>query len=275
MPNRAGSFGQAKLLPIAAALAIFSIVSLPAQDLPQWVMQLSRIKRQAKAELLRLPNFTCLETINRFHAQSGSEVFKPLDIVRVDVAFVDGKEVVAPVHGAAAFQEMDLHSVLHGGLIGTGAFSAISRNLFVNDNARTTGWAEEKLQDRPALRYNFVIPERVAGYTLTSRSASAKVGLEGSFWVDAASLELLRIDEHVIDVPATLDIRDSSTSVTYARTRIGASDVLLPRTAESAITEIGGWRGKNLIEFSACREYVAESVISFDSSDGPPPAKKK
>ena len=273
---------EVKLLPIAAGIA--AVITMPggsplcAQDLPQWVLQLSRIKRQAKAELLRLPNFACLETINRFQRYPGSEVFKPLDTVRLDVAFVEGKELVSSAGGAGGFQEMDMRTVGRGGVIGTGAFAAVARNLFVNDNGRTTGWAEERILERPALRYDFVIAEMLAGYTVTSGGAVAKVGIEGTFWADAETLELLRVEEHAVDIPSSLGIQGTSTTVTYARTRIGASDVLLPRSAETVIVNLDGWRGRNAIEFTGCREYVADSVIRFDSVDPPPPvppAKKK
>lgn len=266
-----------KLLPIAAGIAMLGS-ALCGQDLPQWVLQLSRIKRQAKAELVRLPNFACVETINRFQKQPSSAVFKPLNTVRMDVAFVDGKELVAPVGGTGAFQEMDMRALSYGGVIGTGAFAAVARNLFVNDTGRTTGWGEERILERPALRYDFVIPEMQAGYTITSGFASASVGIEGTFWADAETLELLRVEEHAVDIPPSLGIQDTSTTVTYARTHIGASDVLLPRWAETVLTNTNGWRGRNEIEFTGCREYVADSVIRFDSVDPSPPslpAKKK
>jgi hypothetical protein len=270
---------EVKLLPIAVGLAMLGGSALCGQDLPQWVLQLSRIKRQAKAEVLRLPDFACVETINRFQRQPGSEVFKPMDTVRMEVAFVDGKELVSPVGGSGAFQEMDLGALVRGGgVIGTGAFSAMARNLFVNDNGRVTGWEEERILERPAIRYDFVIPEMMSGYRVSSAGASGTVGLEGAFWADAETLELLRIEERAVDIPLNLDIRDISTTVTYARTHIGASDVLLPRWAETLMTHTNGWRGRNAIEFSGCREYVAESVIRFDSVEAPPPTappKKK
>jgi hypothetical protein len=196
----------------------------------------------------------------------------------MDVAFVDGKELVAPVGAAGAFQEMDIRRLSYGGVIGTGAFSAVARNLFVNDNGRTTGWGEERILETPALRYDFVVPEMQAGYTISSGSATASVGLEGTFWADAETLELLRVEEHAVDIPPGLGIQDTSTTVTYARTRIGASNVLLPRWAETVVINTDGWRGRNAIEFTNCREYVADSVIRFDSVDlapPAPPAKKK
>ena len=260
---------------MAAGLAMLGGGALSGQDLPQWVLQLSRVKRQAKSEQSRLPNFACIETFNRSHSQPNSREFKPIDTIRMDVAFVDGRELVAPVGSSGGFQEMDLQKWSTGGIMGTGAFSAVARNLFIHDNGRVTGWAEERIFDRPALRYDFVVPEMLAGYSITSNGRVGSVGLAGSFWADAETLELLRIDEHAVDIPPTLDVESTSTSVTYAKVRIGSSDVRLARTAETEIVNKSGWRGRNVIEFSGCREYVANSVIHFDSVEPEPPPKKK
>ena len=122
---RTGREKEVKLLPIAAALAMLGGTALPGQDLPQWVLELSRIKRQAKAELIRLPNFACVESINRFERAPGSEVFKPADTIRLEVAFVEGKELFAPVGGAGGFQEPQLSELARGargGALSTGAF---------------------------------------------------------------------------------------------------------------------------------------------------------
>jgi len=262
-----------RLQAIAAAVAILCASPLYEQDLPDWVLQLSRVKRKAKAELQRLPDFACAETINRFERRPRTDIYRPIDTVRLDVAFVGGKEMVAPAGGTGSFQEMDLKRMAYGGAMGTGAFSAVARNLFVNDNGRTTAMVEDRILDRPALRFSFVVPVNQAGYTISSATAVGSVGLEGTFWADAENHNLLRIEERAVDIPLELDIADTTTVVTYAMTKIGPSEVLLPRSARTILTNTNGWQGRNEIEFTNCREYVAESVIRFDT-DAPPPKKK-
>ena len=159
--------------------------------------------------------------------------------------------------------------------MGTGAFTAVARNLFVNDGGRTTGWGEEQLGDRATLWYGFVIPEMLNGYQVSSAGGSANVGERGKFWVDAQTLELLRIEDHADDIPAVLEIQDIVTTISYAKVRIGSSDLLLPQVAEMVLTNSNGLQRKNVTEFSNCREYASESVIRFDASDGPLPAPKK
>jgi hypothetical protein len=59
-----------------------------AQELPPEVLLLARIKSHMREELSNLPNYTCLETITRFHKEPGSRSkfrgqFLPMDMVRL------------------------------------------------------------------------------------------------------------------------------------------------------------------------------------------------
>ncbi len=260
-----------KLLPIA--LALLGVSALPSQELPQWVLSLSKIKRQARAELAHIPNYACLETVNRFQKTARGVLFKPLDTLRIEVAFIGNQELFAP-EGASQFQDVDLSTFLSGGAIGTGVFTSIARNLFVNDGGRTTGWGEERLGDRAALWYTFEIPEMFKAYKLSGPGGSAYVGEQGKFWVDAETLDLLRIEERAVDIPPTLSMRDVATTITYAKAPIGATLLLLPQRAETLVTDTDGAQNRNITEFSNCREYSSESLIRFgpDDPEAKPPA---
>jgi len=267
-----------KLLSIGVALAVLGSPALHSQDdgLPPWVLTLSKIKRQAKAELQRTPNYSCLETIDRSQKLPGAQPFKPLDTLRIEVAFIDGKELFAP-QGAGQFQDVDLSAFMSGGSLGTGAFTSVARNLFVNSGGLTTGSGEEKLGDRATIWYGYKMPELSNAYRLQGPGGEAYVGEEGRFWVDANSLELLRIEDRAVDIPEYLRIRDVTTAIVYGKVQIGPSPVLLPRMAETLVTDADGHQDRNVTEFTNCREYRSESLIRFgpDDSDTKPPVKKK
>ena len=249
-----------------------------SDGLPPWVLALSRIKRQAKAEFERIPNYACLETIDRSQKLPGAQSFKPLDVLRVEVAFIGGKEMFAP-EGATQFQDVDLAAFMGKGSFGTGAFSATARNLFVNDAGLTTGSGEDKLGGRATLWYGFKIPQIADSYLLQGPAGQAYAGEEGKFWVDANSLELLRIEDHATDIPEFIGFKDVTTTIVYNKVQIGPSIVRLPQVAETVITNPAGRQEKNVTEFSKCREYRSESLIRFgtDDEDTKPPAipKKK
>ena len=267
---------EVKLLPIGVAFAMLALPA-PGQDgLPPWVLALSKIKRQAKPALERIPNYACLETVNRFQARTG-QPFKPLDTLRVEVAFIDGKELFAP-QGAGQFQDVDMSAIVSGGAFGTGAFTSLARNLFVNNAGLTTGWGEEELGGRKTLWYGYKIPEMSGAYKLQGPGGEAYVGQEGKFWVNAASLELLRIEDHAVNIPEYVKMREVVTAIVYNKVAIGPSMVLIPKTAETLVIAASGLQDRNVTEFTNCRQYSSESLIYFgpdDSAAKPPAAPKK
>jgi hypothetical protein len=64
---------------------------------------------------------------------------------------------------------------------------------------------------------------------------------------------------------------DSITIIDYARTRIGTADVLMPQTGDVHLIEFSGEENRNVVEFTHCRSFNAESSISFTSADSPAP----
>ena len=196
---------EVKLLSIGMALAMLAVPALHGQDgLPPWVLSLSKIKRQAKAELERIPNYACLETVNRFQTGRDGQVFKPLDTLRIEVAFIGGKELFAP-EGGKQFEDVELSAFVSSGSLGTGTFTTLARNLFVNNGGITAGWGEEKRGGKATLWYGYKISEMSGAYKLPGTGGEAYVGQEGKFWVDADSLQLLRIEDHAVDIPAVCE----------------------------------------------------------------------
>jgi hypothetical protein len=259
-----GKKEEVKLLPIA--LAVLGLSGVRSQELPQWVLTLSRIKRQAREELSRLPNYACQQNVRRFHKKPKGASFEPLDTLRLEVAFIGGKELFAPA-GAQQFEDIELSQFATAGALGTGAFTSTARNLFVNDGARTLGWGEEKLGERATLWYSYEFPEMYHAFQLSYSGKSAYVGERGKFWVDAKSLELLQIEDSAFDIPSYLGLRDVTTVVTYAKVSISGSMVRLPQIAEMLVTEAGGAQNKNITEFANCRVYGSQSVIRFGLDD--------
>jgi len=85
----------------------------------------------------------------------------------------------------------------------------------------------------------------------------------------------LRLEFHADEIPPELLYADISTTIYYNRVRIGESDVLLPQTADVRTTGVNGEDSRNLIEFTHCQGFHAESTLVFGaprdtaSSQGP------
>jgi hypothetical protein len=101
------------------------------------------------------------------------------------------------------------------------------------------------------------------------------VAAKGSFWFDPVSLDLLRLEVYGEDIPDSLRLDEAVIRNSYARARIGVSDALLPQRSEVTMTYFSGVTNRNVIEFSRCREYGAESKINFDAPPAPVPEVPK
>jgi hypothetical protein len=258
------------------ALAVLLAAALPGQDLPPGLLLLARVKQHARATFEHIPDYACLETVSRFERPRNGESFRRIDTLHLEVASVGGQEVFAR-EGAARFGDKDLRAFILWGAISSGAFSTTPLNLFVRDVARITPLLQEEIIAGTTLGFLFEESAMTAGFVVESGRSKGQAGLRGTFWVDPQTLDLVRIEEQAVDLPPMLLMRDLTTSINYARTRIGSSDPLLPQSAETVVTDFQGVRRKNEIEFTGCREYSSQSTIHFGAPvpEPPPPAPKK
>ncbi len=270
-----------KRLAVAVGLAALAWTGQSSQELPPWVLQLARIKQNVRSHLQHLPNCVCLETVERFRALRRPYRLTKLDTLRFEIASVDGKELFA-LPGSGKSQRGDVWAHVGSGFIGTGTFSGFLHTLFAAQEPRFTFRGEEDLparagkaeMKRQALRYDFEVSSLFTGYTLTLNARSGMIGFRGSFWADAGSLDLLRMELHAIEIPPVLaEVKSSDMTMDYARVRVGRSDVLLPRFAEMLVTYASGAQERNVVELSGCREFVSESTIQFFSTESSPPGE--
>jgi hypothetical protein len=256
-------------------------VSAAAQsDLPPEILLLSKIKRQARQDLIRIPNFTCLETIERTSRNSESKPFSAVDVILVEVAHAGDRELFA-WPGASRFENPDLGTMISSGLISNGEFVGHARSVFLGDYGIVRYAGMEEVRGRPAARYDYETSAAFSGYTVHNAGRDAVVGVKGSFWADSTNFGLLRLTAIATGISADVGIRRVATAVDYSRNRIGTGDYLLPQAAMVETDLDTGLEQRNRIEFTHCRQYSTESVLSFNDPDvelargpvSPPPGR--
>jgi hypothetical protein len=89
--------------------------------------------------------------------------------------------------------------------------------------------------------------------------------MKGSYWVDPETLDLLWLEVDADDIPPNLRLASATQTIDYARTRIGMRDVILPQSAKMRIVRLDGRESRNIVEFTHCRSFRAESTLSFDA----------
>lgn len=242
-------------------------VSGAGDPLPPHILNLARIERQMREQLSRLPNYTCLETIDRYVAPPRGRK-KPVDRIRISIALVGGKELYA--WPGAAFGEQRLSEMLNGGFTSEGDFASMARSVFVNRVAEVTYVGEEAAGSRRLLHYKFHIAQNRSAWSVKSGRVVGDVGAGGSFWADAESFDLVRMAYAAEELPPFSDYKRLEESAEFGRVRIGSDETLLPLSADLLSESFDGTIYQNHDEYSGCRQYSSESSISF--GDDPTPA---
>jgi hypothetical protein len=253
-------------------LAAFCTLTCAIANQPgprQETLDLVKVKRKVAETLAHLPDYTCLETIARSERQLDNASFKAIDAVRLEVTQIGDKEFYSP-QGDHKFQD-GVTQLVGTGLISTGQFALAARSVFIDTSPQIQFAGNEILKGRRVLKYDYRIPYLARGWTLTFGAQTVTVGAHGSFWADAATLDLMRLDKHADDIPPDLTFSEARTAVDYGRVRIGDTDVLLPQSAEVVLTLQNHETFINRTEFSQCRAYRAESSIHFGETPEPPP----
>jgi hypothetical protein len=254
-----------RTIPVAlAALCLHAQTVLPP-DLDA----LTQIRSRMLFNLKHQPNYTCVETIERFSRVKLTNKLKIVDTLRLEVALVEGREMFA-WPGSKKFEDSDLSQMVTSGAIGNGNFGTHAQAIFGTRAATFHYLGEENFQGRKSIRFDYIVPQMNSGYRIRVSTASAIVGYHGSFYADPLTHDMERIDVIADDIPPELLLTSAEDKIDYAVARIGEGDFLLPAQSELSMVGIRGGEEQNHVKFTSCRQFSGESVVTFDD----PPAGK-
>jgi hypothetical protein len=233
---------------------------------------LTKIRTRMIFNLQHQPNYTCVETIERSTRTKLTSKLKIIDTLRLEVALVDGKELFA-WPGSKKFEDSDVTQMITTGAIGNGNFGTLAQALFTTRSATFHYKGIEKLQGKNSNRFDYNVPQMLSGYRIRVSTASAIVGFHGSFYADAATHDIQRIEVNADDLPPALMLSSTSDKIEYAVARVGEGDFLLPAQSELSMVGWNGAEEHNHVKFSSCREFSGESVVTFgDAPESKPDA---
>lgn len=224
---------------------------------------LGRVRQVVAGMLVRLPNFTCLETLERSERMGGEKRFRLLDRLRLEVAYVNGQELYA-WPGSSKFDETALHSLITGaGAYGTGDFGEHLRVTYREDMPLKLA-GKERINHRDALKFTEVVPEIESHYDVIVPPYKATVAYSVTAWHDAASLNLMRIEILATDFPRSLPLSRSFKATVYETVEVNGLPVRLPAMTELSMTNRSHIENRTISTFSNCREYKGSSKLTFD-----------
>lgn len=259
--------------PAPLCLMLLVAQLLPAQydpkaPLSQDLLLLARIRNVVTRMLARMPNFTCVETIERSQREQTSKRYEMLDTIRLEVALVDGKELYA-WPGAKKFEETDIRNLVGGqGAIGTGDFALHAKSIFLGGSARFDYKGEEMLKGRKVYKFHYHVPMDGSYYMMRMGNAEGMVGYQGYVWNDAETLELVQLEMTIDEIPPQVPLKQGHKLLEYAPAQIGAEIYTLPSGMDMSLTTMDGTESRNRTVFSSCRQYAGESTLIFED---PPP----
>ncbi len=207
----------------------------------------------------RLPNYFCQETIER-SANLPRQKLLFRDRIRLDVAYIGDKEIFA-WPGSAKFEHSSPDEMIAGGASGFGSFGSWTHSIF-RSSAPVFSYAGERITDgRRTLQYNFRVPLTASTYKVNVRGREAVAPYSGSIWIDHEALDVLRLEVRAGE--SGLPVASIANLIDYARTRIGLAEFVLPQSAEQTLVDSEGNEYRNVTRLTGCRQYTAESSISF------------
>lgn len=208
-----------------------------------------------------MPNYTCVENLERSQRSRGSGRFGHVEQVRLEVAEADGRELFAPL-GAQRFSDASVTSLVSGGVVTNGEFVQYLREIFENPDTQFQDRGREDVDGAPCLRYDYDVPQTASALRVSHLEKTAFVGFHGSVWVDAASLDLVRLEIIADHNPPEVGIVKATTELVYAPFRIGDGSFLLPQMSVLEASD-ASYDFRNVTEFTHCRQYAGTASISF------------
>lgn len=248
-----------------------------ARKIPRYVCR-QDIRRQADIPIKRHANGcgTLAELLPQ--APSGLEGFSEVvsapqgfrlavaDRAHLDVMIAEGTELLS-WPGGGRFQTVDPADLLGGGFAGTGDFAGFVADVFLQPGATF-----ESLGECPragCVRYAYDVPVTVSRYILKTAIDRVAVGFHGMLEVDPQTADLLSMTVIPTEIPKQLrGSCDLRTRMTYTRAAFNSSQFIIPEEVSKEFLAIDGSYFTNTIGYTGCRQYTAESSLTF-GTDAP------
>jgi hypothetical protein len=253
----------------ALGLVVIAISAAQTEDssAAQNPLLLQQIKQRAITDLGSVPNYVCVDSIERSLWIPDERQFRRLDRLHLEIAHIEGADRFSWL-GDSAFQSQAPTEMVGYGASFRGDF-ADNRALVFKSGWTTISYSGRvTIEGRPALRYEYDVHRRVLAMRNGNQSGLASA--RGAFWIDPETLDVLQIDLEAYDIPVSLAIRSIVDHTTYWPVAVSGRRVLLARRSEFLLTESDGTVKRNTSVFSNCREYGAESTVTFEPGAGTP-----
>ena len=233
----------------------------------------------------RLPNYTCVQTVDRKFLKLKKPVFpipscddmsaqrspkadllglQATDRLRLDVQVSDGTEIEAWA-GDSHFGNGTMMSLIKGPFgFGTGGFGNFLTDILTGAGVKLYFEGEETVDSLKLFRYRFQISRESSHYMLHAGSEWLVTGYGGAVWIDPKSSQLRRLLVQTSELPEETNTCESSTTVEYATMRIGTGDFLLPQHSTLHFLMRDMTESDVATTYSRCHQFHGEANLVTD-----------
>jgi hypothetical protein len=233
---------------------------------------LARVARIVNANLDRLPDYACRQTVERFGRFGSEKPWQRIDTLQLEVG-VSGDREMYSWAGAREFQQSQLSELVGKGVIGTGNFSMLARHVFLPNAGKFKYKGQNEIDGREAHEWDFDIPLERSRYRLRTAASEAVVAFQGTVFADPVTLRLLRIEIHAYDLPEKLALAEAANSIHYDPVKIGDWEIMLPTYSELTLVATDGNESMNRLKVGDCRQFRGEAKVSFAGEQKEKPAE--
>ena len=223
------------------------------------------LRERALDNLRALPNYTCTSTIERSSRRSLSHRFENIDRIRLEIAYVGGRELFGWPAGERIADE-DLRRFV-GGTITNGDFALLTRALFAGPGISFRNINRKDSSGRQVLSGEFTATREGSDWTLVVGQREEPVAYYGSFRADPESLRLISLAMMAEHIPREFGYRRITRDLEFQPVRIGSDEFLLPSRAELVTLDKNGEETRNETSFANCRQFTAESAVRFEAPE--------
>ena len=183
-------------------------------SLPEGTVLLEEIRQRVIKDLAEMPNYVCVDSIERSLGIPGERGFRRLDHIHLELAHIEGTDQFAWLSDSA-FQLKAPSELVGYGASFRGDFGDNRALVFNNSGTRISYSEQAMMEGRPALHYEYQVPPDHGRLTVTIGNDSGFAAAQGEFWADPETLDLVRMDISGYDIPPRLSVSSIAARTMY------------------------------------------------------------
>ena len=268
-------------MPVAKALPPEAkAVPIPPPSSEEQAAIITEVREKALDYSKELPDFICTQVTRRYAAMppgtkyggpvGSSPSWHALDTLTIKLSYFEQKENYKLILVNNTITKQDYGTL--GGATSTGDFGSMMKDIFEPGTEARFEWDHwGTLRGRRVMAFEYHVAQSHSQWHITyERSMDIVPAYHGLIYVDAKSHDIMRVTLAAENIPATFPVKLTETVLDYDYQDISNHTFLLPLKATTTMAT-GDYMTRNDEEFRIYRKYSADSAISFDTADTPPP----